>query len=464
MRRGACLLLTALIAVCATAHDKSPSPALSPSPSQRADDARALQLRAAFSHTGYTKGTRLLLKVDYESTSAGRQDRPPLNIALVLDSSGSMAQDQKIKYTIDAARSVIENLSDRDTISLIAFNDRVTVLSPAGRAVNKAFLFHRLEEIPPAGYTDISAGLLEGIAQIKSQSAEGQVRQVLLLTDGMANRGVTTSEAMRRMAAKAHADGIGVSTLGCGTEFNEKQLAGLAEAGGGRYTYVSAPEQIPAAFEQELHGLLDAVAQNVRLEIASKGASIVKINGQPLDKAVDAQKFEIGNLRSGERGLFLLELTPANAEVGATVETSARITFDDARSAQRFTSEAQARATATKQEEIKGDAVVLYGEVLDALMLAEEAAKGLDAERYNRAQASSSATLEKAHQYAIAHQDQELLNQTFLLKHFVEEFAAAKNRGLLHEHRNARAKFQKEADYRRYLLNHHHTAPPLPSH
>lgn len=450
MRRGFALLLVAAIAFCLRAS------AAEPSPSPAAEARSPLQLRAALSHSGYTSATRLLLKVDYDSTAGTRQERPQLNIALVLDSSGSMAADQKLKYTIDAARSVIENLSDRDSIALIAFNERVTVLSPAGRVVNKSFLFHRLEEVAPAGFTDISAALLEGIAQIKTQRAEGQIRQVLLLTDGMANRGVTTSTAMRRIAEKAQADGIGLSTLGCGTEFNEKRLTELAAAGGGRYTYISAPEQIPVAFEQELRGLLDAAAQNVRLEISLKGAAIVKINGQPLDKPVSAQKFEIGNLRSGERGLFLMELKPERAEAGAAVETSARITFDDAQSAQRLTSEAQARAPAMNQEQIRENAgVILYGEVLDALTLAEEAAKGMDAEIYKRAQASFAATYDKARQYAIANQDQELLNQTFLLKHFTEEFAAAKNRGLLHEHRDARAKFQKEADYRRYLLNHH---------
>lgn len=458
MPRGLGLLPVSAIAFCLGASAAGQS--LSPSPEPRAP----LQLRAALSHSAYAGATRLLLKADYDCTSAPRQDRPPLNIALVLDSSRSMADDAKIKYTVDAARSVIENLSDRDTIALIAFNERVAVLSPAGRVVNKSFLFHRLEEVTPRGFTDISAGLLEGIAQIKSQTAEGQTRHVLLLTDGMANRGVTTSEAMRRIAEKARGDGISISTLGCGTEFNEKRLTEMAQAGGGRYTYIRAPEQIPVAFEQELHGLLDAVAQNVRLEIAAQGATIVKINGQPLDKPATEQKFEIGNLRSGERGLFLVELKPSSADAGAAVEASTRIIFDDAQSAQRLTRTAQARASATKQEAITADAgVVLYGEVLDALMLAEEAAKGLDVERYKRAQASFAATFDKARQYAIANQDQELLNQTFLLKHFSEEFTVAQRRGLLHKHRDARAKFKKEADYRRYMLQHHQRSSSHPA-
>ena len=91
-----------------------------------------------------------------------------------------MAQDRKFPYTIEAARQVIENMTDRDNLAIIAFNDKATVLSPVGRVVNKQFSFHRLTEIAPAGYTDISAGILEGIAQIDSQRAEGQVQYVLV--------------------------------------------------------------------------------------------------------------------------------------------------------------------------------------------------------------------------------------------------------------------------------------------
>ena len=118
-------------------------------------------LRAALSHGVYSKSAPqpLFLKIDYAAAASAAQERPPLNIALVLDSSGSMAEMRKLPFTIAAAREVIQNLTERDVLSLIAFNNKVTVLSPAGRVVNKQFLLHRLDEVTPGGYTDISAGL-----------------------------------------------------------------------------------------------------------------------------------------------------------------------------------------------------------------------------------------------------------------------------------------------------------------
>lgn len=93
--------------------------------------------------------------------------------------------------------------------------------------------------------------------------------------------------------------------------------------------------------------------------------------------------------------------------------------------------------------------------MLDALDQAEQAAGGLDRERYRQVRASFDQLYERARQYAIQNRDQELVSQTFLLKHFMSELAAAEEQRLLHGHREAREKLTKESHYLRYLLTHH---------
>lgn len=421
--------------------------------------------RAALSHSAYTQSApaQLLFKVDFRGADKRPASRPPLNIALVLDRSGSMADDMKFPHAIAAARAVIENLSESDIISLVAFNERALVLSPAGRVVNKPFLFQRLAEVAPEGITDLSAGLLEGIAQVNSQSATGQVRQAILLTDGQANTGVTDPAALRKMVEAARAKGVGLSTMGCGTDFNQTLLTDLALAGGGRYTFVKTAEQLPAAFRQELRGLLEVIAQNVRLEIGVKqGGTISKVYGQPAVPPGPAIQLEIGNLRSGEHGSVMVALKPTDFTPDSAFEVTAKLTYDAPETAGRVVRTANARAdiatVASAVKAAENEEVVLCGAVMDAMDLAMGALGSFDSDRYTKARASFDQSHERVRQYALAHRNQDLLNEAFLLKHFMNELEAAKPPGDPLLSSGARDQLEKQTDYQRYQLLHHEVA------
>ena len=116
-----------------------------------------------------------------------------------------------------------------------------------------------------------------------------------------------------------------------------------------------------------------------------------------------------------------------------------------------------ANAETTQLEE--NGAVTLYANVLSAVQDAEQAARGLDRDSSQKAHAAFDQLYDRAHQQAVATNDQELLNETFLLKHFMDELAAAEKENLLHNHNEARAKLAKRAHYEEYLLKHHRVSP-----
>lgn len=371
-----------------------------------------------------------------------------------------MGADMKFPHALAAARAVIENLTERDTISLVAFNERTLVLSPAGRVVNKPFLFQRLSEVAPDGITDLSAGLLEGVAQINGQSAEGQVKHVLLLTDGKANSGIMDTVALRKIVEAAHAKGIGVSTLACGTDFDERLLTDMATAGGGRYTYVKSAEQLPTAFRDELHGLLEVVAQNVRLEINVKqGGVISKVYGQPWQPTAASFQLPIGNLRASERGTVMLALKPADFKPGTALEATVKLTYDAPETSERMARTVTARsrfaAAGSGEQAETNEGVILCGGVMDAMDLAMTALQNFDLDRYTKARASFDQWHERVRQYALTHRNQGLLNEAFLLKHFMEELQAIRGPDAPSLLSDTRSQLEKQSDYQRYQLLHH---------
>lgn len=423
-------------------------------------------VQAALSQAFYTKAVpkRLILKVDLAAAVARLHKRRPLNLALVIDRSASMAKDQKFAYAMEAAGLVVENLSNRDVISVITFNQTATVLAPAGRAVNKEFLRYRFGQFGPSGYTNLSAALLEAFAQIDSKSADGQLKRVIALTDGQANRGITDPEKLRNLVAAAHARGIGLSTLGCGTEFDEEILTSLAEGGGGRYTYISSSEQIPGAIAAELDGLIDVVAQNTKLEIrVTSGGRITRVYGRLIDQPMSSYLVALGDIRESEQSVFLMEIAPSTFQAGATVGIDVTLTLDNPATGIReqhvIHEQAAYSNDAEKVRHSGNESVAVYAGVLDAMEKAEEAIQGLDIERFHQTRRLFDRLYKHAHRYALDARDQQLLNQTFLLKHFMAELSAASESALMHDHHTAREQIKKDVDYRRYLLGHHRGHP-----
>lgn len=400
----------------------------------------------------------LLLKIDY-AVRGTPIIRPALNIALVVDRSNSMREDRKLAYALAAARSVVQNMTARDTLSIVAINEQATIVAAAGRVVNKPFLYHRLEEIFASGQADLSTGLLEGITQVQRLSAENGVRHVLLLTDASASRRPSASASLQKNVQQAAALGISVSTFAVGNDHNGRLLAALAALGGGRYAYIKSPDGIPKALNYVLHAPLPTVARDAAIRVTMRQGHIRKLYGQLPAPPTQTQILPIGDLRATERGFMMAALEPAAFAFGTTIQAEVRLDFVDPLTNKRQSKQIHLRASYAP--DVGGSSAdgtsrsAILADVLTALELADAAARGLDLESYRQAKASFQPLYGQAHDYAVQHRDQELLNQVFVLGHFMAELEAADREGLLHGHEQAREQFPSERDYLRYLLTHH---------
>jgi Ca-activated chloride channel family protein len=191
--------------------------------------------------------------------------RTPLNLALVIDRSGSMAEGKKMAFAREAATFAATHLLPTDRVSITLFDEHVDTIVPGGPAVDKPGLVQTISRIQPRGSTNLHGGWAEGGRQAEAGLVAGGVNRVLLLSDGMANAGVVDSNTIAAEARGLAARGVGTTTMGVGDDYNEDLLEAMATAGDGRYYYIESPVQLVDIFQTELQGLMDTIGQKVTL-------------------------------------------------------------------------------------------------------------------------------------------------------------------------------------------------------
>ncbi|HZL44052.1 MAG TPA: VWA domain-containing protein [Verrucomicrobiae bacterium] len=209
----------------------------------------------------------VVVKIDLEAIAHKKTShRVPLNIAVVIDRSGSMT-GAKIEKARQAAMELVDHLAPDDIFSLVAYSDEAQVLVPAQRVEDKAELKRRIACIQANGSTALYSGVKTGARQIEEYISQKRINRVLLLSDGLANVGPSSPRELRHLGHLLSNQGISVTTIGVGDDYNEDLMSGLAEASDANYYYVKDTEMLPQIFARELGELLTVAAREIRIEI-----------------------------------------------------------------------------------------------------------------------------------------------------------------------------------------------------
>ena len=247
-----------------------------------------------------------------------RSNRPPLNIGLVLDRSGSMCEAGKMPFAQQAAVFLVSQLRQTDHFSLTLFDEIVETIVPNRPVQDRAAIISLINAVQPRGSTDLFAGWQEGGRQVREHRLKGGINRVILLSDGQANHGVQDPNEMGIAARALNQEGVSTTTMGVGVSYNEDLLEKIAENGDGNYHYISNPVQLTDIFQTELKELVALCGTNVTLRATfPEGATNTEILNDFV-KLPDAS-WQLPNLIGGLTTKVVLRFTlpamPAETEV-----------------------------------------------------------------------------------------------------------------------------------------------------
>ncbi len=237
-----------------------------------------------------------------------------VDMVIVLDRSGSM-QGRKIEDARQAVQMLLSNLTDRDRFALVAYSDSVQLVSPLNNVTEnrRDQLESRIHRITASGGTNLGAGLQTAINLLASASENDNARKVILISDGLVNKGITDPTRLGAMAGVAVKKEFAVSTVGVGNNFNERLMTTIADRGAGYYYYLENPMAFAEVFQKELSFSKATVATNVSISFPlNNGISLLNASGYPIKNQNNYAVFHPGDLRAGQtRKLFLTLQVPS---------------------------------------------------------------------------------------------------------------------------------------------------------
>ena len=293
----------------------------------------------------------VVVKVALDGQRLPRAGRLPVNLALVIDKSGSMT-GEKIARARQAALAAVDRLASDDVVALIVYDSEVMTLVPARPVGDGQALRSAIHRLGANGGTNLHGGVVAGAAELHRYLENNYLHRVILLSDGQANVGPSSPHELGLLGARLQSQGISVTTIGLGLDYNEDLMTRLARRSDGNTYFVADSAALPGIFQRELGDVLDVVARRLIVEVRfSDGVRPVRVVGRDGRVEGDRGIFELNQMYAGQEkfALFEVELTTGSHGGGCEI-ASASVRYDDRHGNTLTTTSARVRAEFTRHD------------------------------------------------------------------------------------------------------------------
>ncbi|MBX7079508.1 MAG: VWA domain-containing protein [Nannocystaceae bacterium] len=273
--------------------------------------------------------TRVAVRIESAAAARSQDASVPVNLALVLDTSGSMV-GAPIEEARAALHSVVDQLRPQDHLTIVTFDSRAQVVLPRVRLddIDRDEIHERIDAVEARGTTDLAAGLGTALQQLEPEREAGDLDRLVLVGDGVPN----DATPLPGYVEHARHLGVAITALGVGLDYDEVLLGRLARDTGGRFHHADCGEELATLLADEVFGAQRQVAGNVRLQLSTgPGVTIARIVGATGEMTgVHSYQVVLGDLAEGQQQDTYVELEVAPQQPGTTVELlDAIVAFDD---------------------------------------------------------------------------------------------------------------------------------------
>jgi Ca-activated chloride channel family protein len=268
------------------------------------------------------RSERVVVKVGLEGLRVPvMAERVPLNVAIVLDKSGSMGAGYKMENAKRGAIEVVERLTADDIVALVVYDTGVRVVIPAQHVKNKNALIETISSIYAGGSTALYGGVTMGATQVCRNLSWRYVNRIILLSDGLANVGPQSTEDLAYLGQSLGDEGITVTTIGVGLDYNEDLMTALAARSGGNSYFASSGQELPRIFAEEIGEAMTVVARDIRIRVrCPEGVRPVGVIGRDGDIMGQTMSTTVGELYGENEKFALFEVEVPQAKSGKRVD------------------------------------------------------------------------------------------------------------------------------------------------
>lgn len=273
---------------------------------------------------------RQLLRIGIKGKAVEAEQRPATHLTFLIDTSGSMQQEDKLGYVKESLKTLVENLRPIDTVAISTYAGGVKLVLPPTSAENKDLIIGCLHQLDAGGGTAMESGIQlayqQAFAQLQ-QAKKADINRIIICSDGDANIGKTSPTELLKQIEGYVKQGVTVSTIGFGMgNYKDVMMEQFADKGNGNYFYIDSLQESRRVFKDRLTSNLQVIAKDVKIQVEFDPSTVASYrlvgyeNRDIADEDFRNDKVDAGEIGPGHTvtALYELELNP---QVNSTLAT-----------------------------------------------------------------------------------------------------------------------------------------------